>query len=291
MAVSSLASLGVFLAGWSSRNKYSLLGAMRGVAQLVSYEIPQILSTVPILIWAGSLSLVDIVDQQALHGTWNVFLPSGFLGFVLLTISSIAEVNRAPFDIPEAESELVAGFHTEYSGMRFGLFFLAEYLSVFVIACLGTALFLGGGTLPFVGLPRAWLGDGTFSLILVNLLSVGLFMSKVLLYIFLVFWIRATLPRLRVDQLMSLAWRWLIPLSLLNILIAAVWYEFRFRPAEPRVLIGWVVTALLVAAAFGFVALLNRPSGAASGDNRSSPFLPQPSPRRLESASRAASPR
>ena len=143
VAVSSLSPLGIFLAGWGSRNKYSLLGAMRSVAQLVSYEVPQVLSTIPVVLWAGSLSLVTIFERQNEVG-WFVLSPPGLLAFMTLLISSIAEVNRTPFDLPEAESEIIAGYHTEYSGMRFGLFFLGEYLSVFGVSCLGTALFLGG---------------------------------------------------------------------------------------------------------------------------------------------------
>jgi NADH-quinone oxidoreductase subunit H len=259
VAVSSLSSLGVFLAGWSSRNKYSLLGAMRGVAQLVSYEVPQVLATVPILLWTGSLSLVAIMDRQAASGIWNLFTPSGFLAFGLLTISSIAEVNRTPFDLPEAESEIIAGYHTEYSGMRFGLFFLAEYLSVFGISCLGTVLFLGGGSLPFLTFPRGLLdGAGTPLILLVNFFTVGVFFAKVVLYIFVIFWIRATLPRLRVDQLMNFAWKTLIPLSLANILIAAVWYECAIRPGGPGWIVGFVVTAALVALALYGVSRLNR---------------------------------
>ena len=159
IAVSSISPLGIFLAGWSSRNKYSLLGAMRSVAQLVSYEVPQVLSTIPIVLWAGSLSLVTIFDKQLEFG-WFIFSPPGLLAFIILLIASIAEVNRTPFDLPEAESEIIAGYHTEYSGMRFGLFFLAEYLSVFAVSCLATALFLGGGTpIPFVEFPTNFLGD------------------------------------------------------------------------------------------------------------------------------------
>ena len=133
VAVSSLSPLGIFLAGWSSRNKYSLFGAMRSVAQLVSYEIPQVLATVPVVLWAGGLSLVTIRDFQQDDG-WFILSPPGLLSFVILVISSLAEVNRTPFDLPEAESEIIAGYHTEYSGMRFGLFFLAEYMSVFGVA-------------------------------------------------------------------------------------------------------------------------------------------------------------
>lgn len=258
IAVSSLSSLGIFLAGWSSRNKYSLLGAMRGVAQLVSYEIPQVLATVPVILWTGSLSLVVIMDRQVSTGVWNIFVPAGFLSFVLLTIANIAEVNRSPFDLPEAESEIIAGYHTEYAGMRFGLFFLAEYTSVFGVSCLGTVLFLGGGGLPFTSFPKNLLGDSTASILLVNAISIGIFLVKVLGYVFLMFWIRATLPRLRVDQLMAFAWKWMIPLSLLNIVIAAVWFEFVERPATPRYWSGWLVTAILAAAAVLAVSALAR---------------------------------
>src|SRR6516165_9027118 len=173
IAVSSISPLGIFLAGWSSRNKYSLLGAMRAVAQLVSYEVPQVLSVVPIVLWTGSLSLVTVFNKQLEFG-WFVFSPPGLLAFVILLIASIAEVNRTPFDLPEAESEIIAGYHTEYSSMRFGLFFLAEYLSVFAVSCLATALFLGGGTpIPFVEFPTNLISeDSTISLIFADLIMV-----------------------------------------------------------------------------------------------------------------------
>ena len=230
IAVSSISPLGIFLAGWSSRNKYSLLGAMRSVAQLVSYEVPQVLSTIPIVLWAGSLSLVTIFDRQLEFG-WCIFSPPGLLAFVILLIASIAEVNRTPFDLPEAESEIIAGYHTEYSGMRFGLFFLAEYLSVFAVSCLATALFLGGGTpIPFVEFPTNFLGETTFSYVLVDLILIPVFMGKVLFFIFLMFWIRVTLPRMRVDRLMNFAWKYLVPLAIVNILVAGVWYEIVIRP-------------------------------------------------------------
>ncbi len=225
-------SAGIFLAGWSSRNKYSLLGAMRSVAQLVSYEVPQVLSTIPIVLWAGSLSLVTVFDRQLEFGWW-IFSPPGLLAFIILLIASIAEVNRTPFDLPEAESEIIAGYHTEYSGMRFGLFFLAEYLSVFAVSCLATALFLGGGTpIPFVEFPTNFLGETTFSYILVDLILIPVFMGKVLFFIFLMFWIRVTLPRMRVDRLMNFAWKYLVPLAIVNILAAGVWYEIVIRPGS-----------------------------------------------------------
>src|SRR5262249_23727432 len=180
------------------------------------------LATVPVILWAGSLSLVAIVNRQMDVG-WFLFSPPGILAFVTLTIANIAEVNRTPFDLPEAESEIIAGYHTEYSGMRFGLFFLAEYLSVFAVSCLGTVLFLGGGTLPFLGnFPLDLLGPNTLSLILANLAFVSIFGAKLLLYVFFMFWVRATLPRMRVDRLMNFAWKVLVPVGIVNILLAAV---------------------------------------------------------------------
>ena len=222
IAVSSISPLGIFLAGWSSRNKYSLLGAMRSVAQLVSYEIPQVLSTVPIVLWAGSLSLVTIFDKQLEFG-WFIFSPPGLLAFIILLISSIAEVNRTPFDLPEAESEIIAGYHTEYSGMRFGLFFLAEYLSVFAVSCVVTALVPGGRDAdPVRGIPHELLDRRVThdrSYILVDLILLPVFMGKVLFFIFLMFWVRVTLPRMRVDRLMNFAWKYLVPLAIVNILV------------------------------------------------------------------------
>ena len=261
IAVSSLTPLGIFLAGWSSRNKYSLLGAMRAVAQLVSYEAPQVLATIPVALWAGSLSLVTIIDRQLEFG-WNVFSPPGLLAFAIFLIAGVAEVNRTPFDLPEAESEIIAGYHTEYSGMRFGLFFLAEYLSVFAVSCVTTVLFLGGGTpFPFLGFPVNLLGDSTASLILVNLILVTVFLLKVLFFVFVMFWIRATLPRMRVDRLMNFAWKYLVPLSLLNIFFAGVWYEMVIRPGRLTFgnwLWGTLVTGVLVVAAVYLIFLLNR---------------------------------
>src|SRR5262249_13767905 len=202
VAVSSISPLGIFLAGWASRHKHSVLGSMRAVAQLVSYEVPQVLSLVPVVLWAGSLSLVSVFERQLDFG-WFIMSPPGVLAFVILLIASIAEVNRTPFDLPEAESEIIAGYHTEYSSMRFGLFFLAEYLSVFAISCLGTVLFLGGGTvLPFVSFPTNLLGDSVFSYVVVDAILLAVFLGKVVFFIFLMFWIRATLPRMRVDRLM-----------------------------------------------------------------------------------------
>jgi NADH-quinone oxidoreductase subunit H len=267
IAVSSLSPLGIFLAGWGSRNKYSLLGAMRAVAQLVSYEVPQVLSTIPIVLWAGSLSLVTIFDRQVEYG-WFVFSPPGLLAFVILLIASIAEVNRTPFDLPEAESEIIAGYHTEYSSMRFGLFFLAEYLSVLAVSCLATALFMGGGMpIPFIEFPKNLISeDSTLSYIFADLILVSVFMLKVLFFIFVMFWVRATLPRLRVDRLMNFAWKYLVPLSIINIVIAAIWYEMVIRPGELTLtnwLMGSLVTGLLAVLIVYLVFLVNRRAAAA----------------------------
>jgi NADH-quinone oxidoreductase subunit H len=293
VAVSSLSPLGIFLAGWSSRNKYSLLGAMRAVAQLVSYEVPQVLATIPVVVWASSasvnqmdaLSLNQIFNRQMEHG-WFVFSPPGLVSFAILLIASIAEVNRTPFDLPEAESEIIAGFHTEYSGMRFGLFFLAEYMSVFGVSCLATVLFLGGGTpIPFVDFPAGMLGvidsaseaamphranAGTW--LLINAVMITVFFAKVACFIFLMFWVRVTLPRMRVDRLMNFAWKFLVPLSIGNIFIAAIWYEIVLRPGVPyfgswigNQLIGWLVTGVLELILFKLVALANRSGSAESG--------------------------
>lgn len=256
IAMASVSAVGVFLSGWASRNKYALLGAMRAVAQLVSYEIPQVLATVPALLWAGSLSLVTVVDRQVELG-WFVWSPPGFVAFVTVVVASIAEVNRAPFDLPEAESELVAGFHTEYSGMRFGLFFLAEYMNVFTVGCLASVLFLGGGALPFTSFPKGLLGGSVAMMVLANVISVGTFAVKVGVMVFLMFWVRATLPRLRVDQLMGFAWKFLVPLGLLNLPISALWFELAIREPDRSRVMAWVWTGFLELMALGMVAGVN----------------------------------
>jgi NADH-quinone oxidoreductase subunit H len=262
VAVSSISALGIFLAGWSSRNKYALLGAMRAVAQLVSYEVPQVLATVPVILWAGSLSLVTIFDKQLEYG-WFLFSPPGVVAFAILLIANIAEVNRTPFDLPEAESEIIAGYHTEYSGMRFGLFFLAEYLSVFGVSCLGTLLFLGGGALPFTEFPASLVvgnPDANWrTYTLVNLVLVSIFALKVAGFVFVMFWIRATLPRMRVDRLMNFAWKYLVPMSIVNILAAAVWFEcYIRRPRQMSWLMSALITAAILVPAFLVIVGINR---------------------------------
>ena len=212
-AMGASTELSVFMAGWSSRNKYSLLGAMRAVAQMISYEVVLLLSSVTVVMISGSLSLTKIVEAQN-HYTWGlphwyIFTPWGLAGFVMYAIAATAETNRSPFDLPEGESELVAGYHTEYSGFKFALFFLGEYLAMFSISGLGTTLFLGGWSAPFSFL--TWVPSWIW------------FFSKLMLSIFVFIWMRGTLPRLRQDQLMNFAWKFVLPMCLVNLLVAAVW--------------------------------------------------------------------
>ena len=195
----ALFSLGVYsvaLGGWSSNSKYSLIGGLRGAAQMISYELPLVLSLVPVILLAGSFSLVDMVKAQARYP----FILVQPVSFLLFFVSAAAEIKRIPFDLPEAENELVAGYHTEYSGMRFGLFFLGEYISLIVLGSLVTVFFLGGWRGPFLP-PLAW------------------FALKVLAVVFVMIWMRGTLPRLRYDQLMKLGWKVLIPVALINIVL------------------------------------------------------------------------
>jgi NADH-quinone oxidoreductase subunit H len=212
-AVGASTELSIFMAGWSSRNKYSLLGAMRAVAQMISYEVPLLMSSVAIVMITGSLSLVKIVDAQNQYTWglphWYIFTPWGCAGFVMYAVAGLAETNRSPFDLPEGESELVAGYFTEYSGFKFALFFLGEYLGMFAISGLGTALFLGGWSAPLAALQfvPSWIW----------------FFAKVMLSICVMIWIRGTLPRLRQDQLMNFAWKFVLPFTLVNLVDVAVW--------------------------------------------------------------------
>lgn len=223
-AMTGLGIYGIVVAGWASNSKYSLLGGLRSSAQMISYELGLSLSVVAVLLMAGTLDLTEIVKQQSGWGgmRWNIFggvsagqglkslamaIPA-IIAFFIYLISAIAETNRVPFDLPEAETELVAGFHTEYSALKFALFFIAEYVNMTTVSVLATSLFLGGWNGPFIGtLP--WLGPIYF-------------LGKVFFFLFLYIWLRGTLPRLRYDQLMSFGWKFLLPAALFNIALAAI---------------------------------------------------------------------
>jgi NADH-quinone oxidoreductase subunit H len=209
IALSGITVLGVITAGWASNNKYSLIGGLRSAAQMISYEVPLVMSVVGVVLMTGSMNLRDIVLAQ--QDVWNI-VPQ-FLGFAVFLVAAQAELNRTPFDLPEAESELVAGYHVEYSGFRFAMFMLAEYVYMFGMGALVTILFLGG-----------WLPIHP-SLSFIP--GIVWFVLKFSLYVFFQFWVRATFPRLRVDQLMSFAWKVLLPLALLNILLTAVAISFQ----------------------------------------------------------------
>ena len=196
LAFSSITVLSILMAGWGSENKYSLIGSIRSVAQNIAYEIPLLLALLPVIMLANSLSLKDIVEKQ--QGLWFVVIQP--LAFIIYFIASVAETNRTPFDLPEAESELVAGYHTEYSGMRFALFFLAEYTNIFIVSAIAATFFLGGYQGPF--LP-----------------GIVWFLLKSYLLVFIIMWLRWTYPRVRFDQLLNFAWKGLIPLAFVNLII------------------------------------------------------------------------
>src|SRR4051794_39427225 len=227
-AVGAATELSVFMAGWSSRNKYSLLGAMRAIAQMISYEVPLILSAVTVIMIVGSLSTTAIVNAQAGFSgwlpNWFVLTPWGLAGFILFMVAAAAESNRSPFDLPEGESEIIAGYYIEYSGFKFALFFLGEYIGLFAVSGLAITLFLGGWSAPFPflsGIPSyLWFFAKLFGLIAMSI------------------WVRSTLPRLRMDQLMNFAWKFMLPMGLLNLVNVAVW---RFLSSEP---LRWLICAV-----------------------------------------------
>ena len=198
LAISSLAVYGIVLAGWSSNNRYSLLGGLRGTAQLISFEIPMGISLLTVILSVGTLSLPEIVEAQ--RGHWLIW--SNPISFLIYLITSFAETNRAPFDLPEAEQELTAGYHTEYGGMKFAMFFLGEYVNILVVSSIAVTLFFGG-----------WLGPYDWPVIW--------FVLKVAVIVFFFMWVRATLPRFRYDQLMSFSWKVLIPISVINLIVTA----------------------------------------------------------------------
>jgi NADH-quinone oxidoreductase subunit H len=238
-AVGAATELSVFMAGWSSRNKYSLLGAMRAIAQMISYEVPLILSAVTVIMLAGTLSTDKLVEAQSGFSGWVphwfVLTPWGLAGFVLFLIAGAAESNRSPFDLPEGESEIIAGYYIEYSGFKFALFFLGEYIGLFAVSGLAITLFLGGwqAPLPFLD----WIPSYVW------------FFGKLLGLIALFIWVRGTLPRLRMDQLMNFAWKFMLPMALFNLLAAGVWFFM------PHGLARWAVCSILVACPYIFLAL------------------------------------
>lgn len=238
-AMGASSELTIFMAGWSSRNKYSLLGAMRGVAQMISYEVPLLMSSVAVVMITGSLDLDKIVAAQNQYTWglphWYIFTPWGLAGFVMYAIAATAETNRSPFDLPEGESELVAGYFTEYSGFKFAEFFLGEYVAMLSISGLGTTLFLGGWSAPLEVLN--WVPSWIW------------FFGKVMLSIVVFIWIRGTLPRLRQDQLMNFAWKFVLPMTLVNLVVAAVW---RFMGDG---WLRWVVCSAIVAVVYVTAAL------------------------------------
>lgn len=236
-AVGSLTELSVFMAGWASGSKFPMLGAMRAISQMVSYELPLIISALGVIMVSGTLSLPGIVAQQG-GGLWhwNLFTPWGLVAGLLFYVCSIAEANRCPFDLPEGESEIVAGHMTEYSGFKYALFFMGEYLGLFAIAGLGITLFLGGWQPPLPGLDflPSWIW----------------FFGKLALVIFSYLWIRATYPRVRIDQLMRFAWLCMIPMALLTLPAAAIWHF------TGRGLLSWLVVLPLMAAPWIIIAVV-----------------------------------
>jgi NADH-quinone oxidoreductase subunit H len=224
LGITGVGVYGIALSGWSSNNKYSLLGALRASAQIVSYELALGLSLVGVVLRAQSLRLRDIVDIQATHGllSWNILGGGQFIAFFVYLMAAFAETNRAPFDMPEAETELVAGYHTEYSSMKFAMFFMAEYANMITVGCVATLLFLGGWSSPFGDLFPPVGGA-----VLQSLLAIFWFAAKVFFFLFLYIWVRGTLPRFRYDQLMGLGWKFLMPIAILNIVGTSLWLALR----------------------------------------------------------------
>ncbi|PAP75166.1 NADH-quinone oxidoreductase subunit NuoH [Rubrivirga marina] len=220
LAMTSISVYGVTLAGWSSNSKYSLLGGLRSSAQMISYELAMGAAALSVVLYSGSLSLFDIVESQNHLGSffgWNIFRNP--VGFIIFSVCALAETNRAPFDLPEAEQELVGGYHTEYSGMKFGMFFLAEYVNLWMASLLIATLFMGGYLIPGEVFLIEWLGLGGAFL---TVLQVAVFLAKVSFFAFCFIWIRWTLPRFKYNQLMNLGWKYMLPISIANILVIAL---------------------------------------------------------------------
>jgi NADH-quinone oxidoreductase subunit H len=243
-AIGSTTELAVFMAGWGSHNKYSLVGSLRAIAQMISYEVPLVLSTIPVLMLAGTLSPTKVVLAQAgntyLLPNWFVFTPWGFAAALLFLIAATAESNRSPFDIPEGESEIIAGYLTEYSGFKYALFFLGEYVGLFAISGMAITLFFGGwqAPFPFLEFIPSW----------------AWFFAKFLTLIGVFIWVRATLPRLRLDQLLNLSWRFLVPLALINLAVAALWHKLGETTSLPLLGVRWLVAAAVIVICFVLLA-------------------------------------
>jgi NADH-quinone oxidoreductase subunit H len=236
LAITSIGVYGIILGGWASNNKYSLLGGLRSAAQLVSYEVPMGLSLVAVLLMTRSLSLVEIVERQDRMHLWFVF--PGLLSFFLYFVSGVAETNRNPFDLPEAESELVSGFNTEYSGVKFAFFFLGEYAAMIIISCVAVTVFFGGWLPPF---------PHVRALSFLHLIPPFVwFLGKVGFFLFCYIWFRSTFPRYRFDQLMALGWKTMIPLALVNIVVVAVAILATPNRTTGLVTLGWIYGAFFV---------------------------------------------
>jgi NADH-quinone oxidoreductase subunit H len=220
LGITSIGVYGIALSGWSSNNKFALLGSLRATSQMISYELALGLSLVGVVLRAQSLSLRDIVNSQSAHGilSWNVFGGFQFVAFFIYLMDAYAETNRAPFDLPEAESELVAGYHTEYSSMKFAMFFMAEYANMITVSCVATLLFLGGASSPLGHL----LPDDFGGPVLAAIFPILWFVVKVLFFLLLYIWVRGTLPRFRYDQLMSFGWKFLLPIAMINIIVTSL---------------------------------------------------------------------
>ena len=219
LGVTSIGVYGIALSGWSSNNKYALLGSLRATSQVISYELALGLSLVGVVLRAGSLNLRDIVASQTGHGmwSWNIFGGFQFVAFFIYLMAAYAETNRSPFDLPEAESELTAGYHTEYSSMKFAMFFMAEYANMITVSCVATLLFFGGASSPFGHLIPDFGGP-----VVIAILSIFWFVFKIFAFLFLFIWVRSTLPRFRYDQLMSFGWKFLLPVAMANLLITSL---------------------------------------------------------------------
>ena len=266
LAVTSIGVYGVVLAGWSSGSTYPLLGGLRSSAQVVSYEIAMGLSLVAVFIYAGSMSTSDIVGSQH-DNIWNAIVL--FPSFVIYVISMVGETNRAPFDLAEAEGELVGGFHTEYSSLKFALFFLAEYVNIIAVSALATTLFLGGyHALPGLGFTESWLG-GWFTLVW--------FFAKVIFFFFIFMWLRATLPRLRYDQFMKFGWKVLIPTSLIWILTVATLRVIQQQGASRTVIMAFALGLVLIALAISSLYERSKAKSQEEHPEDSAPDFPVPS--------------